>query len=50
MSETKVDEYVKSRFELIDILDKYTQRLTKGDRREFFGYAVSYTRELMTAD
>lgn len=50
LSEMEVDEYIKSRFELIDTLDKYIQTLPKDDRKEFFGNAISYMRELMTAD
>lgn len=50
LSEMEVDQYVKSRFELIDIFDKYTQTLPKGDRKELFMNAVSYMRELMTFD
>ena len=50
LSETEVDEYVKSQFELIDMLDKYIQTLPDNNRKIFLGNAVLYMRELMIAD
>lgn len=50
LSETKLDTYLTSRFEVIDGLDHYARTLPEGDRKTFFGYVVSYMRDLMIAD
>lgn len=49
-SEKELDEYVGSRFELLNRIDKYAKTLPEGNRRILFENATSYMQQLMTAD
>lgn len=50
MSETELDIYLTSRFEIIDAIDRYTRMLPEWDRKIFFQNAQEYEKSLMTFD
>lgn len=49
-SEKELDEYVGSRFALIDEVKQYSPWISDENRRAFFEGAVTYMYEIMTAD